>query len=80
MFGEMPFIRWIGPTPLKPEKQPQTIPRFPPPCLTAPIVYLGSKHLPLDLCTFKLLSGPFKLYFDSSLHNTLCQSLIVLCL
>ena len=67
----MPFIEWIGPTPLKPEKQPKTIVPFPPPCFTVPLVYLESKRLPLGLHTFKLPSGPFKLYFDSSLHNTL---------
>ena len=76
----MLFIRWIGPTPLKPEKQPQMIAPFPPPYLTVPLVYLESKRLPLGLCTFKLPSRPFKYYFDSLLHNTLFQSLIVQCL
>ena len=73
----MPFIQWIGPTPLKPEKQPQIIAPFPPLCLSVPLVYLGSKCLPLGLHTFKLPSGSFKFYFDSSPHNTLFQSLMV---
>ena len=60
----MPFIRWISPTPLKPEKQPQTIAPFQPPCLTGPLVFLGYKRLPLGLHAFKLPSGPFNLYFD----------------
>ena len=50
---------------------------FPPPCLAVLLVYLESKCLSLGLRTFILPSGPFKLYFDSLLHNTLFQSLIV---
>ena len=57
-----------------------TLAPFPPPCLTILLEYLEFKLLPLGLRTFKLPSRPFKLYFDSSLHNTLFQSLIVQCL
>ena len=73
----MPFIQWIGPTPLKPEKQPQTNAPLLPPCLTIPLVYLESKCLPLGLPTFK--SPSFELYFDLSLDNTLLQKLILNC-
>ena len=45
----MAFIQRIGPTSLKPEKQPRTIGSFPPPYLIVPLVYIGSKHLPLGL-------------------------------